>query len=298
MLVKLELIKENGSPAKNELVELHGEGGFFSSSSVSKNKTDQDGKVELTTDSEFIEKVTVAGVTIKQNWDISGKQEIYEKIEIPDPENIESKDGLAEGIKGVIYWHDGTAAHRELLIEVEVTNSDDANRYKAYCKDNGSFFVKMPYQEGSNWYRELRFFVGGSKIERKRIHFKGMNYVVIILPDMFASGKGDSGGVITGMVIDKHGQPIENAKVEATPVSGGLFSMFSANHTETKTNGSGRFALQVEGCLEVNNLMVNGNPPIRATRKKKDGSQVLFDNNNYSVGTFGLTLTAKRKLFG
>lgn len=295
--IKLQITDYKGNPIpEGSHISFFGKGGFFSSGEKKTARSDYSGSVTVNLKFNFIEKVTIDGLIIKKSWDISGKNEIEERIQLPSPEEMVDAYG---GIKGRLYWSDGTRVHTEVEVGLRLPSYSDEKVYKSTSKDNGSFAIPLPRSNNSKeWMRSINMYVHGHRVDRNRMHWVGERTVIAILPYIPFGGKGDRGGVITGKVVDKHGESMGRVKVSATPVSGGILSFFGSNYAETKTNSRGMFALEFDGCLQVKELSVDGDHPQKMQRKTKSGEMVEYKSSVIEAGSFGLELTANRRTFG
>lgn len=306
-LVKIKLSHPGSVPAANTPVTfVLKSGGFFSDALTLEGRTNSDGWVRIHIKEDTIEEISVAGVRIMENFYVGGRPETEDYIEIPEAGKgiDQEKQNMIYKIEGQLYYSDGTQPYKEIEVVIESDHFIGAERVGQFSDDKGHFFIDLPEPMENRFLYEFRWFVSGEKIDRKRIHFHN-NFTTMILPEINFIGKnGLDGGVVTGRVVDKHGEAIANMKVAAQVRTGSVTSTtFSTNWVETKTNKYGYFALGFSGGTEIQNITVEGKTPSRIYKKKinKDtGEKIEVDITSpiLRAGSFNIQLESGWKMFG
>ena len=252
--------EDNGEPVENEIVYFVADGNRF------RGRSDEDGKVRIDFPGELVEKVEIGPDTVKEDWFI-GRNDYLDDVLIKNPDKDEYGGAEHEirGMRGRVFWHDGTSMDQQLKVEFETgagirysTDNRDSDKNKsAYIKDDGSFYIPVVSGNSNHddWGSEIRFwFVGGDQI--KFVKQRGENYFMLIMPERFGGGKSDKGGIITGRVVDENGHPVEGAKVTAQVAASGFFGLLTSAPEEPKarTGREGRFDMVFSGGRELKKI--------------------------------------------
>jgi len=294
--LKMQALYPNGEPAKHTAVEISCEEG-----NTIREKTDSDGRLELKIRSKFIYSIKVGNHTVKENWVTEDLTDADERYELPAAQGSPVQGDAAgvggdAGFRGRLFYSDGTAVAEELRVEAELPGR--SIRVSEYSDQKGRFTLPIPYEPNERHRQPLNLYVRGQRIDPARINYSGARYAVIVLPPMLGKRGGDSGGLVTGRVVDSNGDPYEGAKITAQVVSGSMLGIFSSKFAEARSRRGGYFALEFDGGTEIKNLSIDGNDPLKVTRKRKDGQEVEIDTDRYKAGSFGLTLVRRKKILG
>lgn len=309
----IEVRYENNERVANQKVifrDKHGD-------PVWEGETNEDGKIHIKGNNqqdlsgvEEFSSFEVAGQAAKENWFIGSKDYIEESFWIKNPqaEYNPEQAGELKSLTGQLYYFDGTQPYQEISVEVELPSAIGGMRYKAdrngYSDDKGKFFIELPREYDVRFLKELQFWIGGERIESKRVHYAN-NFLTIILPRIDWIGKGgQDGGVITGKVIDKNGELISGAKIEAKVATDNIFGgFFGTNAIEARTNKYGRFALGFSGGTTIKSITVDGNAPLRiyrnqVNRETGEKEEVDIRGDQLRAGSFNVNLVREGKFFG
>jgi hypothetical protein len=306
-LIKVRVnYQDDNQPVANQPVTFITPGGMFSKGREIKTETNPDGWVRINIEEDEIEEINVLGRKIKENWYVGNVEQTEEYLQLS-----RAGKGVEEGgmdliyqIEGQLYYFDGTQPYQEIEVIVEANGLEEI-RAKQFSDSKGKFVIDLPKELPKKFLFEFDWFVAGEKVDKKRVHFFN-NFATIILPDINFIGKnGLEGGVVTGRVVDSSGQGIDNMRVSARVATSSIVpGIFNTNYVETKSNKYGYFALGFSKGTEIEEVLVEGNPPKRIYKKVfndhtgEKAERDLPTKGRFRAGSFNLQLESDWKMFG
>lgn len=291
--------EDTREPVENETVYL-----VNNDNKRFKSKTNRDGEVSVDFPWEVIRRLEVGPHTVREDWYI-GDQDHLEDVYVENPDKGGYDDaGVIRGIRGRVFWHDGTTMDNQLPVSFETASGfrHSTDQSGGFIKADGSFYIPLIGSDGDkDWMGEIKYwFVGGDEIRYKQK--SGPAFYMLVMEHRFGGGHSDRGGIITGRVVDKRGDPVEGAKITGVVSAGSLFGRFlsTPEDPEARTGKGGRFSLVFSGGSVLKTIYVEGDEPERAYRLAKDReTEIPLPTRDIKAGTFGVYLVCpNRRIFG
>jgi len=217
---------------------------------------------------------------------------------------------------GTVYQKDGSAVFGSVSVRAELVLNGkpykvkvDSNRDGDFIaavadlkieklNDNPLFGIDDPKKIYWRWPAQTRFYVNGQPVRSKFFSPEG-RVILIQSQDRFLGSKNLAGGVISGRVVDGHGNGQEELKVEARIVKSSGMSWLASKDAQCRTDRRGRFVLEFRGGIEVGPLYIAGKPAREIRRKTKDGAEATIPvENKFKAGSYGLIVVYQPKLLG
>lgn len=215
----------------------------------------------------------------------------------PDASDLKETVSQEGELRGRLYRADGRRVERPLSLIAASRNWVRALDVRGRCDERGEF--ALPIVDRKAVYRsELQLTVEGIPVPPQRISQAQDGALVIILPRELGRGNDAAcGGIVTGVVLDPNGAPLEGRDVSGEVRREGLLAVFGSSEAlPAKTMLGGRFALEFTGGLALKRIYVDGAEPDEAYLERH-GERVEL-KGSIRAGTFGLRLVRGRRLFG
>jgi hypothetical protein len=277
-------------------------------------RSDDRGIVQFEWAHDRIARVEVEQVVVKRDWKVEGAFGPQTDLELvcprfEDDEELHVEDarreGKESGVRGQLFYPDGTMVREEYKVRVELRTYDGAGGIEfstdkgslSYCRDDGSFFIAtQAYSKGV--VKDV--WVNNDKVPAQQWWRNASGFYIVLVPAGLRRKGGDKGGLIAGRVINRDGEPARHAKIEARVRSNNFLSFGAGDGADTYTDGTGRFMLIFKGGIELKQLLIDGNPPVKMTRKNEEtGDPEELSAEDLKAGTFGVTFVREPKgLFG
>jgi hypothetical protein len=303
MLRSVTIVRPDGRSASGVSVAL------TEGSHRVEGSTDRDGRCELDWPHPWVDSLEVDGEVVRSELDLSGglfsgQVDDLGEVVVPRAGERGREERFSEGIRGRLYYSDGTQAFQALRLQAELpgvmggqmlSTTDEGS----YCRDDGTFLLATSGQGKEPRLARLHVLgsMGGVEIPSQMFQLTSEGEYLVILPAGFGKG-GSDGGLITGRVLDVTGEPAYRCKVEAQVISSRMLSL-GGGMCETTTDEKGRFQLAFTGGTVLKRIFIGGHEPAQAMLGRGESEREV-PTHDVPAGSFGLTLmrAKKRRIFG
>lgn len=266
-------------------------------------RTDYDGRVFFRWPDDWIARVEIDKMPVKADWKIAGFLSPQRDLEltVPRPTDLTEVDrqelakaglGLSEhGIRGQLFYHDGTAVRASFEVQVDVGGQAYSSRSpgRSYCQEDGQFFIAVAQIHRGQKVRGI--WIDRDAVPSSRWIRTNEGLYVVLIPQGGLRGGGDRGGVIAGQVVTSGGSPLPGAKLQADVISRGALGLVNPQ-ASARADQEGKFIMIFIGGSALTNLIVDGDTPAEVRLGEGKEAQQLSPRQ-LRAGLFGLTIVRR-----